>query len=98
AFDLACVDRVTPRVPADVEPAAVAGDPFRGRVVRRVTRAGREVQEEPPVGVDRAQVAEILDGAVGDGGAEGVSVLERRRRNAPGGTSEWLSWYKLGLN
>ena len=72
--------RLAPRVPAHVEVALVARDPFGVRVVRRVARAGREVAEERLLVVDRAQVGEELDRAVGEVGAQVVAVLVGARR------------------
>ena len=85
ALDLAREGRVAPRVPAHVEVTLVALDPFGGRVVRRVARAGREVAEERLLVVDRAQVGEELDRAVGEVGAEVVAGLRRCRARAPRG-------------
>src|ERR1700730_18581609 len=44
-----------------------------------MARAGRQVAQERPVGIDRAQVAEILDSAIREVGAEVVPVLEWSR-------------------
>ena len=53
-----------PCVPAVVEPAAVPLDPLRCHVVRRMTRAEREVAEERLVGVRAAQVRDVADRVV----------------------------------
>ena len=79
-LELACERGVAPRVPAAVEVAAVARDPFGGRVVRRVARTGGEVAEEGLFLVDRAQVGEELDRTVGEVGAQVVAVLVASRR------------------
>ena len=59
---------------------AVALDPLGRRVVRRVARAGGEVEEERLLAVDVAQVAEVLDGVVGEVLGEVVALGERARR------------------
>ena len=48
--------------------------------MRGVARAGREVQEERLVGVDRPQVPEELDRPVGQVVGEVIAVLDRRGR------------------
>ena len=49
--------------------------------MRRVARAGCEVQEERLLGVDRAQIAEKPDGTVGEIDGEVVAVGDRSRRD-----------------
>ena len=68
--------RVAPRVPAAVELAAITRDPVRGRVMRRMARAGGEVAEERPVRIDRTQVAEVLDRAIRKIRAEVTAVVD----------------------
>ena len=63
---------------------SVALDPLPGRVVGRVARPGAEVEEEGLVDVDGPQVAEELDGLVGEIGAQ---VIARPRRIAAAGPS-----------
>ncbi len=80
-LELAGEGRVAPARPSPSSNwPAVALDPLRRRVVRRVARAGGEVEEERLLGVDGAQVAEVLDGAVGQVLAEVVALVERARR------------------
>ena len=76
-----------------VEVPAYRVDPFGRRMVRRVARTGREIQEEALVGIDRAQVAEILDRALGEVFGEVVSPSCGR-----GGATLWLSWNSVGTN
>ena len=57
---------LAPDVPALVERAAVARPPLLGRVVRRVARAGGEVQVEGRVGLRRAEGRDHGDGLVGE--------------------------------
>ena len=45
-----------------------------------MARAGREVEEERLLGVDVAEVAEVLDGAVGEVLGEVVALGDRARR------------------
>ena len=66
---------LAPRVPTRVEMALVARDPLGGRVMRRMTRAGREVAEERLLVVDGAEVGEELDRPVREIGAEVVAAL-----------------------
>ena len=55
---------LAPHVPPLVEPPAIALDPLAGRLVRRVARAQRQIEEERLVGVRRADVDDALDGVV----------------------------------
>ncbi len=55
---------LAPHVPPLVEPPAIALDPLAGRLVRRVARAQRQIEEERLVGVRRADVDHALDGVV----------------------------------
>ena len=66
---------VAPAVPAPGEVAAVALDPFGRGVMRRVTGARCEVEEERQLVVDRPEVAQVLDGAIGQVGAQVIAVL-----------------------
>ena len=61
--------------------AAVAVEPPPGRLVRRMARAGGEVEEERLVGCGRAQLAHVADGAVGQVLAEVVAVGGRAGRH-----------------
>ncbi len=45
-----------------------------------MARAGGEVAEERPVGIDRAEIAEVLDGAIREVRAEVVAVVDRSWR------------------
>ncbi len=73
--DLAGEDRVAPRIPAHVEAPGVLLDPLGRRLVRRVARAGAEVEEERLLGVDGPQVVDALDRVVGEVLGEVVAVL-----------------------
>ena len=64
------------RVPALGEAAPVPLDPLGRRVVGRMARAGGEVQEEGQLVVDGAEVTQVLDGAVGQVGAQVVALLD----------------------
>ena len=70
---------VAPAVPALGEPPLVLLNPFGRRVVRRVAGPRGEVQEEGQCVVDRAQVPEEFDGAVGEVGAQVIAVLDGTR-------------------
>ena len=65
------------RVPAVVEPALVLVRPLRRHVVRRVRRAGREVDEERLVGHQRLLLADPVDRLVGHVLGEVVALLRR---------------------
>ena len=86
---------VAPAVPPLGEVALVALDPLGRRVVRRMAGPGGEVEEEGQLVVDGAQVAQELDGPVGQVGAEVVPVA---RPNAAGarrgcrGTAPGTNW------
>ena len=71
---------VAPAVPPLGEAAPVALDPLGRRVVGRVAGARGEVEEERQLVVDGAQVAQELDGAVGQVGAQVVALLDGARR------------------
>ena len=73
-----------PRLPAVVEPAPVGLDPFGRDVVRRVHRAGREVEEERAIRRGVLLVLHVPDGGVGQvfgevvplgGGARRIDVV-----------------------
>ena len=70
-------------VPAHVELALELVDPLRGRVVRRVRRAGRDVQEERPVRGDALDLAHPGDGLVGEVGRQVVVRVGRGRDEVP---------------
>src|SRR4029077_4530383 len=53
-----------PPAPPLVDPPPIALDPLARRLVRRVTRAQRQIEEERLVGVRRADVDHALDGVV----------------------------------
>ena len=74
--ELALEDLLAPGIPADVEPAAVVVAPAGRRLVRRVAGAGGEVEEERSGSVDGAQIAEELDGAVGQVLGQVITVLD----------------------
>ena len=71
---------LAPAVPAQVELPAVALDPLRLDVVRRVPGAQAVVHEERLVGRDGAQVGQVLHRAVGEVGVEVVALLRPPRR------------------
>ena len=78
--ELAGEGLLAPGVPALGEATLVALDPLGRRVMGRVAGPGGEVQEEGQLVVDGAQVAQELDGPVGQIGAEVVAVVDRARR------------------
>ena len=65
------------RVPAVVEHALVLVRPFRRDVVRRVGRAGREVDEEGLVGHERLLLGDPVDRLVGHVLGEVIALLGR---------------------
>ena len=71
---------LAPAVPAMVELAAIALDPLRLDVMRRVPGAQAVVHEERLVRRDRAQVGQVLDRAVGEVRVEVVALLRPPRR------------------
>ena len=75
-----CEHLLAPRVPAQVELAAVRLDVLLRRLVRRVARAGREPEEERLVGRGGAQVLHEQDRLVGQVLGEVVALLRRARR------------------
>ena len=76
---LAGQDLLAGRLVAGVEAAPVAVRPLLRHVVRCVRGAGREVEEEGPVGGDGPDVVDELDGVVGEVDAEVVALLRRAR-------------------
>ena len=71
---------VAPPVPSPVERPVVALDPLGGGVMGGMAGPGAEVEEEPPIRVDGAQVAQEADGLVGQVGAEVVALGHRPGR------------------
>ena len=71
---------VAPGVPPRGETATVELDPLRRCVVRRVAGARGEVEEERHVVLHGTQVAQVLDGAVGQVRTEVVTLVDRARR------------------
>ena len=63
--ELAGEGLLAPGIPTFGEPALVAVDPFGRRVVGRVAGPGGEIQEEGELVVDGTQVAQVLDGPIG---------------------------------
>ena len=84
--ELARERALAPRIPAVVEAAAVAVDPLGRRLVRRVARTERQVEEERLVGVGAAQVGRPLPMALVDQVLGEVVAVGRRRTG-----SAWLS-------
>ena len=80
-LELAGVGLLPPPVPSPGEVAPVALDPLGRRVVRGVTRPGAEIQKEGSVDVDGAQVAQELDGVIGEVRAQVVALFERSGRS-----------------
>ena len=68
------------RLVAHVELPGVALDPLPGGVVRRVCRAGAEIQEEGRVGGDGVRVLDELDGLVGQVCREVIPLVWSRGR------------------
>ena len=71
---------VAPAVPSLGEAAAVALDPLGRGVMGRVTGTGSEVEEEGQLVVDGPEVAEVLDGAVGQVGTQVIPLRDAARR------------------
>ena len=71
---------VANRVPADIEIASISVDVLLGRLVRRVRRAEREVEEERLAGVDRLMVAEKSDSMVDQVLGQVVALFRTPRR------------------
>src|SRR3712207_8732364 len=67
-------------IPAVREGALVACDPLLWYVVRRVARAGREVDEERLVRGQRVLGAHVVDGPVGQVLGQVIALLRRPRR------------------
>ena len=73
------------RLVAHVELALELVDPLLRRVVRRVARARRVVEEERLLGRDRLRVLDELERLVGDVLGEVVALLGRAAAGRPGG-------------
>ena len=77
-------------IPALVELAFEFGDPFFRRVMRRMRRAGRDIEEIRLVGRDAFRLAHPGDGLIGDVGGQVIVRIGRSRNEIAILVEDWI--------